>query len=56
MIISDPDLGTYWVLDTDYETWASVYSCTEIAGIIKLEFAWVLGRVPEISEEQVLVF
>ena len=46
-------MGTYWVLDTDYDNWASVYSCTDIAGLIKLEFAWVLGRAPQLTEEQV---
>ena len=34
--ISDPALGTYWVLDTDYYNWASVYSCTDTTIIGRL--------------------
>ena len=37
--------GDYWLLDTDYENFASVYSCTDIFGIIKIvEVASVLVR------------
>merc|ERR1712213_48082 len=38
--------GDYWLLDTDYENFASVYACTDVLGIIKIEFAWILVRDP----------
>ena len=36
--------SSYWLLDSDYHNYASVYSCFSILGLIKLEFAWVLLR------------
>ena len=36
--------GDYWVLDTDYDNFASVYACTDVLGIVKIEFAWILVR------------
>merc|ERR1712038_101245 len=38
--------GDYWLLDTDYENYASVYACQDILGLIKFEFAWILVRDP----------
>merc|ERR1711963_47235 len=38
--------GDYWLLDTDYENFASVYACTDILGITKIEFAWILVGDP----------
>jgi hypothetical protein len=35
----------YNVLDTDYNTYASVYSCVNLL-LFKVEFAWVLVRDP----------
>ena len=37
----------YEILDTDYTSYAIVYSCgTYIAGLIKLNYLWVLTRDP----------
>merc|ERR1711973_450836 len=36
----------YWILETDYDNFASVYTCVDFFGIIKAEFAWVLVRDP----------
>jgi len=38
--------GDYWLLDTDYENFASVYACTDVLGLLKIEFAWILVRDP----------
>ena len=35
--------GDYWILDTDYETYSVVYSCSQVA-FLKLELGWVLTR------------
>ena len=35
------------MLDTDYENWVSVYACTDLAGLVKFEFAWILVRDPK---------
>ena len=38
--------GDYWVLDTDFDSFSSVYSCTEglFDGVVKYEFAFILTR------------
>ena len=39
-----PDcFSNYWVLETDYESYSVVYSCTQILEL-RNEFAWVLTR------------
>merc|ERR1711997_1300465 len=44
--------GDYWVLDTDYDNYASIYACQSILGLFKIEFAWILVRDPSnVSEE-----
>ncbi|KAK3909173.1 Apolipoprotein D, partial [Frankliniella fusca] len=40
----------YWVLDTDYDSYSLVYSCTDLFGVAKIESAWVLGRDPALSD------
>ncbi|XP_030631619.1 apolipoprotein Da, duplicate 1 [Chanos chanos] len=34
----------YWILSTDYETSAVVYSCTDVLRLFHVDFAWILGR------------
>lgn len=47
--------GDYQVLDTDYDSFASIYSCSSLfAGIYRLEFAWILTR--QALEEDTLEF
>lgn len=38
--------GDYWILDTDYDNFVSIYSCQDNFGIFKIEFAWILVRDP----------
>ncbi|KAL4631072.1 apolipoprotein D-like isoform X1 [Arapaima gigas] len=40
----------YWVLSTDYETSAVVYSCIDIVRIFRVEYAWILGRTRSLPE------
>ncbi|XP_066295047.1 apolipoprotein D-like [Branchiostoma lanceolatum] len=42
--------GKYWVLDTDYESYTVVYSCSYYI-INKVEFLWILGRDRTVEEE-----
>jgi len=42
--------GDYQVVDTDYDSYAIVYSCTNLV-FAKSEFYWVLSRTKEVSEE-----
>ena len=44
----------YWILDTDYESYASVYSCASF-GLTGLyyEYAWLFTRDPVPSDEAV---
>lgn len=39
-----PFTGVYDVLETDYETYSSVYSCVNLIGDRRMEQAWVLAR------------
>ncbi|KAL9929202.1 apolipoprotein D-like [Glossina fuscipes fuscipes] len=36
--------GDYWVLGTDYENYAVVYSCTDFLGIVNTKVIWILTR------------
>ncbi|KAK8396796.1 hypothetical protein O3P69_005035 [Scylla paramamosain] len=46
-----PFVGKYDVLETDYETYTSVYSCVDFLGLGYMDQAWVLGR-HVLSEEE----
>ena len=41
--------GDYRVVSTDYENYSIVYSCSKLLGFYKVEFAWILGRVSDLS-------
>jgi len=45
----------YWILDTDYESYSSVYSCaTFVEGSgLKYEYAWLFTRDPVPSDEAI---
>ena len=47
--------GDYWVLDTDFDSFSSVYSCTEglVDGVVKYEYAFILTREKYPSNETV---
>ncbi|XP_065358042.1 apolipoprotein D-like [Calliphora vicina] len=34
----------YWILDTDYDNYAVVYSCTDIGGLVNGKVVWILTR------------
>ncbi|KAG5830172.1 hypothetical protein ANANG_G00315560 [Anguilla anguilla] len=34
----------YWIISTDYDKSALVYSCTDILRVFHVDFAWILGR------------
>ncbi|XP_052817966.1 apolipoprotein D-like [Mya arenaria] len=34
----------YWIVDTDYDTYSLVWSCTDIGGLLQADFAWILSR------------
>uniref|UniRef100_A0A3Q3VTR2 Apolipoprotein D n=1 Tax=Mola mola TaxID=94237 RepID=A0A3Q3VTR2_MOLML len=34
----------YWILTTDYNQLAVVYSCTDILRLFHVDYAWILGR------------
>jgi lipocalin len=40
----------YWVMETDYSNFASIYACNEILGY-KFESAWIISRRPSMDEE-----
>ncbi|XP_069885989.1 apolipoprotein D isoform X1 [Dipodomys merriami] len=43
----------YWILATDYENYALVYSCTTIIWLFHLDHVWILGRNPYLPPETV---
>ncbi|XP_063062719.1 apolipoprotein D-like [Engraulis encrasicolus] len=38
-----PD-APYWIVSTDYTSYAVVYTCTDFLGLFYVDFAWILGR------------
>lgn len=40
----------YWVLDTDYDHYAVVFSCREILKVYHRVYVWILGRKPTIPD------
>lgn len=34
----------YWILSTDYDNSALVYSCTDVLRLFHVDFAWILSR------------
>lgn len=43
--------GKYWIADTDYDSYALVWSCSSFF-FIRLEFAWILSREKEPDVQQ----
>lgn len=44
--------GDYQVIDTDYENYTVIYSCTEIAKITHIEYGWILTRSLDFNAEE----
>lgn len=40
----------YWILSTDYDNSALVYSCTDVLRLFHVDFAWVLSRTRTLPE------
>lgn len=36
--------ANYWVIHTDYDTYSLIFSCSAVAGLAHVEFAWILSR------------
>nr|XP_023656456.1 apolipoprotein D-like isoform X1 [Paramormyrops kingsleyae] len=45
--------SAYWILSTDYETSAAVYSCFDVLRIFHVEYAWILGRTRSLPEKTI---
>nr|QCP69315.1 apolipoprotein Dd.1 [Lateolabrax maculatus] len=45
-----PD-APYMVLSTDYQSYALVYSCSDYFGLFHIDFAWILARTRELTED-----
>jgi hypothetical protein len=43
-------------MDTDYNTFAAVYSCATVPGVGKFEYAWLLTRDRKPSRKVVRIF
>ncbi|XP_055605082.1 uncharacterized protein LOC129753306 [Uranotaenia lowii] len=49
------DISNYWIVDTDYDNFAVIYSCTPIEGSESvIEGYWLLSRTPKLTEELVI--
>lgn len=49
--ILEAPYGKYWVLDTDYDHYTLIYSCTDLAGLSHIEFAWILSRSRTLDDQ-----
>ncbi|XP_055547795.1 apolipoprotein D-like [Wyeomyia smithii] len=45
-----PNVSNYWVLDTDYERFAFVWSCSSVRDNIRAEYYWLLSRTVPLPE------
>ncbi|KAL4635851.1 apolipoprotein D-like [Arapaima gigas] len=43
----------YWVLSTDYQHSALVYSCTDILRLFHVDFAWILSRTRSLPPDTI---
>ncbi|XP_051970123.1 apolipoprotein D-like [Xyrauchen texanus] len=43
----------YWVLSTDYNSVALVYSCTDILRLFHVDYAWILARTRTLPAETI---
>lgn len=46
-----PNNSNYWIMDTDYDNYAVIYSCKNISGNKSAEAAWVLSKQRTIKPE-----
>eukprot|EP01124_Arcella_intermedia_P032252 TRINITY_DN748_c0_g1_i1.p1 TRINITY_DN748_c0_g1~~TRINITY_DN748_c0_g1_i1.p1 ORF type:complete len:189 (+),score=18.18 TRINITY_DN748_c0_g1_i1:92-658(+) len=51
--VGDLYRAPYWVVDTDYKTYSIVFSCTSLAGVYHLEYAWILSRTPTLPNSTI---
>ena len=36
--------ANYWIVDTDYDNYSLVWSCSDVIGLVNFDFAWILSR------------
>jgi len=46
--------GDYWILETDYDNYVSIYTCENFLGFWKVEYAWVLARNPTNFTQEIM--
>ncbi|XP_060556543.1 apolipoprotein D-like [Ruditapes philippinarum] len=42
--------ANYWIVETDYDTYALIWSCAELEGIAHADIGWILGRKQRLDE------
>mmetsp|Transcript_14813 Transcript_14813/g.20654 ORF Transcript_14813/g.20654 Transcript_14813/m.20654 type:complete len:218 (-) Transcript_14813:41-694(-) len=48
---TSPFPAPYWVVDTDYDSYALVWCCYDIAKVGHEEYAWILSRTPTMDNQ-----
>ncbi len=50
-----PNGSNMFVLETDYDQFATIYSCKDFPIIGKFEYTWVMARDPRPSDDLVMI-
>lgn len=51
IILSAPNNSNYWIMDTDYDNYAIIYSCKNLSDNKSAEAAWVLSKQRTLKPE-----
>ena len=51
-LFSGTPRGNYWIVDTDYDSYSLVWSCTDLF-VVNFDIAWILSRKRTLDDSTV---